>query len=338
MNKLEIDIPGKLFLAGEYAVTKAGNQALLAAVQKGLKLSLIPKEGDQSRIKSGKLPDLIFDFQQEITVETTSPWSYVHSALKTLQSYIGQGSYPSFDLKIESQMVSPQGKLGLGSSAAVSVAIIKALNQFWQLKLPVLTQYKLAAIAHYRIQGSGSLGDVAAITYGGIIHYHSPAIAELEEKRLSVPDLIQMDWPDLSIKPLHWPANWQLILAATHQPADTKTALAGLILPASFYQKSNHCVEAASLAFQNQDYDKARQALTANQELLIAALPAPYLSERLASFWETIQGQHLAGKVSGAGFGDNGYYLTRSQEKVDSQLKICGLTCTQLPIAPATNL
>ena len=53
-----------------------------------------------------------------------------------------------------------------GSSAAVTVATIKALAKFYDLKMSKDQIFKLAAIAHLDVQGNGSLGDIAASVMG----------------------------------------------------------------------------------------------------------------------------------------------------------------------------
>ena len=54
-------------------------------------------------------------------------------------------------------------KYGLGSSGAVTVATVKALNLYYQMEMDRLTQFKIAALAHLAVQGNGSCGDIAAL-------------------------------------------------------------------------------------------------------------------------------------------------------------------------------
>ncbi len=62
-------------------------------------------------------------------------------------------------------------KYGLGSSGAVTVATVKALNLYYQMDMDRLTQFKIAALAHLAVQGNGSCGDIAASCYGGWIAF-----------------------------------------------------------------------------------------------------------------------------------------------------------------------
>ena len=94
-----------------------------------------------------------------------NPFSYILSAIKVTEEYARSFARELriFDLHIDSQLDSDSGKkYGLGSSAAVTVATVKALCHFYNLPVTKDEIFKLAAIAHFEVQGNGSLGDVAA--------------------------------------------------------------------------------------------------------------------------------------------------------------------------------
>ncbi len=116
-------------------------------------------------------------------------------------------------------------KYGLGSSAAVTVATVKALCEFYQLPVNQNMIFKLAAIAHFEVQGNGSLGDIAASVYGGWIAYHSFDRQWLAQQRqyLNLPQLLELDWPGLNIEQLNAPANLELLIGWTGSPASTST-------------------------------------------------------------------------------------------------------------------
>lgn len=71
-----------------------------------------------------------------------------------------QGTLLSFyHLKVTSELDNSSGrKYGLGSSGAVTVGTVKALNLFYDLQLDPLMQFKIAALAHLAVQGNGSCG------------------------------------------------------------------------------------------------------------------------------------------------------------------------------------
>ncbi|MEU1548279.1 hypothetical protein [Nocardia sp. NPDC005745] len=65
-------------------------------------------------------------------------------------------------------------KLGLGSSAAVTVATVDALAVFYQPHLDRTDRYRLAMLASLTVGPNGSGGDIAASTWGGWVAYCSP--------------------------------------------------------------------------------------------------------------------------------------------------------------------
>src|SRR5690625_7706145 len=83
-------------------------------------------------------------------------------------------SWHPFSLSIKSELDDEQSgrKYGLGSSAAVTTAAISVILQAFAPTLATKEViFKLAAITHINIQGSGSGADIAASTYGGVLAY-----------------------------------------------------------------------------------------------------------------------------------------------------------------------
>ena len=77
-----------------------------------------------------------------------------------------------FHLTIDSNLADNSGqKYGLGSSAAVLVSVVKALNEFYGLELSNLYIYKLAVIANMKLQSLSSCGDIAVSVYSGWLAY-----------------------------------------------------------------------------------------------------------------------------------------------------------------------
>lgn len=80
-----------------------------------------------------------------------------------------------YNLQIESDLDDKKTgkKYGLGSSAAVTVAAVRALCKWYGLTLTTPELCKLAIIASSLVKKSGSGGDVAASTYGGWVMYRA---------------------------------------------------------------------------------------------------------------------------------------------------------------------
>lgn len=138
--------PGKAMLFGEYAVLD-GAPALVAAVDR----YVVVTDTDD-----GQLPD--------------SP--FVRAALAARARHlVGGGVGPHPGLRIDSTALTAEGaagrKLGLGSSAAVTVAVVGPQPALARSQL-----FSICAEAHAQAQGgSGSGADVAAAVWGGVLSF-----------------------------------------------------------------------------------------------------------------------------------------------------------------------
>jgi phosphomevalonate kinase len=132
--------PGKIMLAGEYAVLDGG-VAVVMAVDRRVRATLSPRPGPPSPVLAALIAELATDAEAATRARQVTADS---SALRTADGV----------------------KLGLGSSAAVCVAAAA-------LAVPAAGRPALAALAHRahrRAQGGrGSGADVAASVHGGVI-------------------------------------------------------------------------------------------------------------------------------------------------------------------------
>ncbi|MGC4122335.1 MAG: hypothetical protein QM765_48690 [Myxococcales bacterium] len=157
-----VRVPGKLLLAGEYAVL-AGAPGIVAAVERHLTCAARPAarfsiEGAGARWEEGG----------EVGVLT-----FAHEALRATRDYLaGHGRVlPPLALTIDDELRAPDGKkLGLGGSACTCAAVVSAALASVGQSLDKPLVFKLAATAHASAQKKqGSALDVAAATYGGVL-------------------------------------------------------------------------------------------------------------------------------------------------------------------------
>lgn len=333
----KIFVPGKLFLAGEYAITQPGNLALIVAVETGLTIT-IETASDRSIITSNVITTpLVFDIDR-LSHDYHDEWRFVRAAIQIMHDYVYLNDlladFNNVHITISSDLNSATGKLGLGSSAAVTVAVVKAITQHFHLKLDLLTQFKLAALAHLHVQQNGSLGDVAAIAFGGAIAYTSPDLSSLNvnNHQWLNPTFVDKSWPLLSITPLPWPTDWQLVLGATHESADTAKAVANNTLDSHFLKTSQTIVQQVIVNLIQQNYHKFAKGLHDNQDLLTRTLPNSYITPKLSYLLSTLN--QTAGKISGAGFGDNGFAVISSPSTINDQWLAAGIDVHMMNIAP----
>ena len=318
--------PGKLYIAGEYAVVENGYPAILVALDQFVTCSIEESAAEVGKIISRQYHNNALQWhrlgEQMVVDNRDNPFSYILSAIKVTEEYARSFARELriFDLHIDSQLDSDSGKkYGLGSSAAVTVATVKALCRFYNLPVTKDEIFKLAAIAHFEVQGNGSLGDVAASVYGGWIAYHSFDRQWLAQQRkyLDLRTLVDLPWPDLKIESLKAPSNLQLLIGWTGKPASTSQLVDKISLFKARQQKeyrqfledSKHCIQRMVDGFHNADLESIKNQIRYNRELLKQLgtnsgvhIETPVLN-KLCEIAEDFGG---AAKTSGAGGGDCG--------------------------------
>lgn len=155
--------PGKLYIAGEYAVVENGYPAVLVALDQFVTCTIKESAREMGQIFSRQYHNNQLLWRrmgdQMVVDKRDNPFSYILSAIKVTEEYARQfeRELRIYDLQIDSQLDSQNGrKYGLGSSAAVTVATVKALCRFYNLPVTKDEIFKLAAIAHFEVQGNGS--------------------------------------------------------------------------------------------------------------------------------------------------------------------------------------
>ena len=318
--------PGKLYIAGEYAVVENGYPAILVALDQFVTCSIEESAAEVGKIISRQYHNNALQWhrlgEQMVVDNRDNPFSYILSAIKVTEEYARSFARELriFDLHIDSQLDSDSGKkYGLGSSAAVTVATVKALCRFYNLPVTKDEIFKLAAIAHFEVQGNGSLGDVAASVYGGWIAYHSFDRQWLAQQRkyLDLRTLVDLPWPDLKIESLKAPSNLQLLIGWTGKPASTSQLVDKISLFKARQQKeyrqfledNKHCIQRMVDGFHNADLESIKNEIRYNRELLKQLgtnsgvhIETPVLN-KLCEIAEDFGG---AAKTSGAGGGDCG--------------------------------
>jgi mevalonate kinase len=151
--------PGSMMLLGEYAVLH-GKQALVCAVDKRMTVTLTPRSDSKIVINSS-----LGKFEADLaSLQITPPFQFVLASLKKFSAQMQTGC----DLTIESEF---SDKIGLGSSAAVTVATISAIKEW--LNIPANEKELLLEARDIirEVQGIGSGADVAASVLGGMVSY-----------------------------------------------------------------------------------------------------------------------------------------------------------------------
>ncbi|MCI1254945.1 MAG: type 2 isopentenyl-diphosphate Delta-isomerase [Bifidobacterium tibiigranuli] len=375
----EAQAPGKLYIAGEYAVVEHGHPAILVAVNRMLTVRVTgheenPGEGalsgdvlSEDALSGNELRNtpnesvaaasLPLDSRATGSIrsqghdEAATTWhrdthgrcvpdeerpgaAYLIAAIQCVEELAhaaGVGLHV-FDIDVTSDLDDVSGrKYGLGSSAAVTVAAMRALLRFYGLEsaFEPLEQYKLAFAIACRAGNVGSGGDLAASLFGGCIRFCSPD-RDWVGQRLddtALPELIRMPWPDLSVTRLPVfgsgsvavsPATLRLLVGWTGKPASTADLVTNVQHHSTdererryreFLEHSDRCVDALCEALAQSDMAAVREHIARARELLrgLSSLTGTLIeTSRLTALVETAIAHGAAAKSSGAGGGDCG--------------------------------
>lgn len=157
---IEASAPGTLFLMGEHAVLH-GHRAITAAVDQRLNVRM-ESRFDHKVIINSVLGIYESDLKNLVDDDR---FRFILSAIKEYQSELEGG----FELTIASSF---SHKVGLGSSAAVTVAVCGALHQWVHGDYSLADIFKSAITVMRDVQdGKGSGADIAACIHGGVVAY-----------------------------------------------------------------------------------------------------------------------------------------------------------------------
>lgn len=275
--------PGKLFIAGEYAVTQPGYPAILVAVDQFITVSL-EKASDEGSISSYDDISILWTREKDKIVlkRPNNCFSHILAAINIVEAYAKeQGKKLDFyNIKVSSQLESKKGKkYGLGSSGAVTVATIEALCRYYEIHISDEKLFKLAALAQLSINNNGSCGDIAASIYSGWIAFRTfdRNWVLKERKNNSIKELLNRQWPSLSIEPLIPPKELELVIGWTGSPASTASLVNHVndkriennILYEEFLYNSRICVTKMISAFKEKNIKEIQKQIQINRQLLL---------------------------------------------------------------------
>ncbi|WP_040912162.1 phosphomevalonate kinase [Lentibacillus jeotgali] len=340
-SALTVKVPGKLMVAGEFAVLEKYQKLVVMAVNRFVFATL--KESNENRLslETFDLNNMTWQYKVDgVHVKTSDKRvKFVEEAMTVVYTYLKEYNLnpAPFHLSIRSELDDASGrKYGLGSSAAVVTSVVAAiLTKYLPEKPSEKLVFKLAAISHVKTQGSGSGADVAASSYGGFLQYASFQADWLRGAYYegdSISALVNKDWPYFHVRPIRLPAELYMCIGWTGKPASTHDLVQGITrlkttdvsLYEQFLAASGRAVNTFLDGISGEDPSSIIDGTKQNRAALAAVgryanveIETPLL-KTLCDLAEEYGG---AGKPSGAGGGDCGIAFLPSRESAEELMK-----------------
>jgi phosphomevalonate kinase len=293
---MRLRAPGKVFLAGEYAVLERGRPALVVGIDRFLEATVtaapaISLQHGDAAWSSGPAP------------------AELRFAARAVQ--LARPSH-GFRLVFENELSIAGKKLGLGGSAAATVLAVRAARP----DLGAEETLSLALAAHWIEQGgSGSGGDVAASCLGGVLRVEGRIPWTSAEEAMALPLTELLRARPIDARPIRVPDDLRLLLAFTGESADTRVLVRKVRALASgdgprwrvCEARITSACEALVHALEAADREGALEAVregAAAMARLGEAASAAIVTEPLAKACALAAAAGAAAKPSGAGGGD----------------------------------
>lgn len=335
-----LSAPGKVFLAGEYAVLD-GRAALVMAVDRRLHASWEPARVVQVVHRESSI---LWDggpAPEELRFAVRA----VNLALRLCEE---EGiSRRGFRLVYQDDFAEGEVKLGLGGSAAASVIAVRAACAAQGRPLGDGEALRLALAAHFIEQGgAGSGADVAACALGGVqqVRARIPWRSAEEAMAAAAGDILRSD--PIEAHPVTVPPEARFLLAFTGKAADTRVLVRRVrafregdrprwqAIASEIEAGSESLRTALEAGARDQALDAVRAAAAAMAKLGEQA-GAGIITAELALACALAASAGAAGKPSGAGGGDCAVVLAFGDEARDRAEAALRLHFRVLRVAPA---
>jgi len=350
--------PGKVCIAGEWAVLEKGNPLVVAAVDRrifaGLRES--PDNLIHITLKDFGIEDVRCDFKkgkinfvERLGEKEEKHLPFIKSALESVLQYAGfkapfqietWGERSSLQQREAVKDLERKKMFGFGASAASVAAVVAGVLKFYGKEITENKDreriYKLSAVAHYSAQGKvGSGFDVAASSLGGVMVYKRfdpDWLKEQIDKNRSLKEIVGIEWPGFYYCPLQVPEDARLLIGWTGESSST----AEMVKQMYRWKEKNKKEYDRIIEGINKVVIQFISSLQKNEKANIIKFLQEnevYLRElgrksgvdietdSLAKLSSIANGKGAAGKLSGAGGGDCGIAIAFDEETAREVIK-----------------
>ena len=255
--KVKASAPGKLMLFGEHAVVY--NYPCIVT-------TVSPRIYVEAEITPGRF---------NIDAPQVKNLSFIRETIKLFQDKYKINS--GLSIKTFSDFSS---RYGFGSSSAVTVATIFALNKLYQIELSKQDIFDLGYKVVLNVQGVGSGFDIAVATFGGTLYFVTGGKV---------------------IEPL-FVEELPLVIGYSGTKADTATLVKNLKPDFRIFDEIKKIVEEAKIALVKGDWEKTGELMNQNHKLLQELGVSTEKLDKMCQI--AVESGAYGAKLSGAGGGD----------------------------------
>jgi len=280
---IKVSAPGKLMLFGEHSVVYQ-RPCIVTAVNYRMS-TILEKRNDDKVVLNAPEVNLLNYTASLASLDKLHP-KEAQFAIRALFNFFEKYKIRSgINIQTKSDFNS---KVGLGSSSAVTVNIIKGLSELLGIKMNQEELFELSYKTVLDIQGVGSGFDVAAAIYGKTLFFN------LKERIFR---LIETEKLPIIIGYTGIKADTTTLVKMVKEKLDKESGKINRI-----FDEITEIVNLAKIEIENSDWEKVGELMNLNQELLRKIDVSSKELESLIS--ASLSAGAYGAKLSGAGGGD----------------------------------
>ena len=166
MRKIRVSTPGKLMLFGEHSVVY-DRPCIVAAVDQRFEVVVEKIEGKEMIVRAPGVG--IYDYRKDLDklgeTRITKEMRFVEA---TVAEFYKKHSNGGIKIETKNHFSSEHG---FGSSAAVTVGLVKALHEMFSISMSDKELFDFCYRVVLKVQGVGSGFDIVAALYGGVLYF-----------------------------------------------------------------------------------------------------------------------------------------------------------------------
>ncbi len=301
--------PGTLMLLGEHAVLN-NKPAIVLAIDKRITVTLHVRS-DQKILIASDLGKIALELHEVENFSNQKPFQFICAVIQYFKEELkirNQG----FELIIDSEFSS---NCGLGSSAAVTVALVAVLLQL--LSKSTETLFEISRKIIRKVQGVGSGADVAASVYGGVIVYQQQSPCVIKKLDCVLPLVVIYSGSKTPT-----PVVIKKVEALRNKYPEVINTV---------YDAIEHAVNRASVFIENQDWAGLGEVMNIQQGVMNALGVGTPVLNQLIDRLNSTPGIYGA-KISGSGLGDCVIGLGVGCDKL-SEIEALGNGIKKIPLS-----